>query len=381
MKTFTTIKIKIPQRKELFETMKQYSFSAQKVIDFGWNIQTNNKRELHDLTYYKIRKETQLPAQLVCSSRDKAVEVLKASKFKHSKPVMKNFLTIRYDARSFSLKHTKDSYYLSLSTIEGRIKIPIEIPEYYWKYLDWKVCSADLIKRKKGLFLNIAMSRNLPTPKISKGFLGVDVGINNIAVTSNRRFFNAKQIKRKKLMFKRLRAKLQSKGTRSSRRLLKKISGRENRWMTWINHNISKQIVDCEEGTIVMENIKGIRKQRKGRRLNYWLSNWSYFQLQSFVEYKAISKGKRFTKVSPYMTSQTCSRCGQVGSRSKSFFKCPHCGYTLNADLNASFNLAKHNSMSDCVSAAVTQPHIQVYEHKGFSQAIACEIMDKSHQI
>ena len=179
-------------------------------------------------------------------------------------------------------------------------------------------------------------------------------------------------------MFKRLRSKLQSKGTRSSRRLLKKISGRENRWMTWVNHNISKKIVNCREGTIVIENIKGIRKNSKGRRFNFWLHNWSFFQLQSFIEYKAIMNGKRIMKVNPYHTSKSCSHCGELGSRSKSFFVCLHCGYSLNADLNASFNLAKHHSISDGVLVPVTVPDIQAYEHKGSSSAIACEPMDKS---
>jgi transposase len=108
------------------------------------------------------------------------------------------------------------------------------------------------------------------------------------------------------------------------------------------------------------------------------LNNWSYFQLQNFIEYKTIIKGKRFIKVSPYMTSQTCSRCGQVGSLSKSFFKCSHCGYTLNADLNASFNLAKRNSISDCVSVDVNQPYSRSDEVKGTSYTIATELMAKA---
>ena len=286
-------------------------------------------------------------------------------------------LTIRLDARSFSFKCNNKGYYVSLSTIDGRIKIPVDIPEYFWKYLDWKICSADLIMKKFGLFLHICVSRNI-TPMISDGCLGVDVGINNIAVTSNKQFFNGKQIKSKKLIFKRLRAKLQAKGTSSSRRLLKKLSGRENRWMTWINHNISKRIINCSEGTIVIENIKGIRNNNRGKRLNFWLGNWSYYQLHKFIEYKGILKGKRIIKVSPYHTSKICSKCGQISSRSKNFFVCKHCGYSLNADLNASFNLAKHHSMSDGVSVAVTQPYSRSDEVKNSSRITATEFMAKS---
>jgi len=380
MKTIATIKIKLPYKKELIETMKQYSYSANKVIDFGWNIQTDDKRELHDLTYYKIRKETQLPSQLVCSSRDKAVEVIKSVfKSKGNKPVAKKLMTIRYDARSFSFKSDRTSYYVSLSTIKGRIKIPVEIPEYYWKYLDWRVRSADLVyDRKKRLFLHVVFSRELPISTPSKNTLGIDLGVNNIAVTSNKQFFNAKQIKLKKIKFKRLKAKLQAKGTKSAKKLLKKISGREKRFMAWVNHNVSKEIVEnVEEGIIVMEKLKGIRKQRLGKRLNFWLHSWSFYQLQSFIEYKAIRKGINVIRVNPYRTSKICSRCGNIGSRSKSFFKCKHCDYTLNADLNASFNLAKHHSMSDGVSVDVIQPYSRSVDAKAIP-GIEAELTAKS---
>lgn len=381
MKSVATIKLKIPKREELLETMRQYSKSAQTVVETGWNEGTYFKRPLHDLTYYKIREQTDLPAQLVCSSRDKACETLKALRKvkKPTKPTFKEHLTIRYDARSFTFK----TDYVSLVTVDGRVKIPLDIPEYYWQYLDWKVCSADLIlDRKNRLFLHITFSRDININSLScsnSKIVGVDVGINQVAVTSNRQFFSANQIKRNKLKFKRLRAKLQSKGTRSSQRLLKKISGREKRFMRYWNHVISKQIVNnCNIGdTIALENIKGIRS-RKGRRFNFWLHRWSFYQLQRFIAYKAIRRGIKVTKVSPYHTSQICSKCGQLGSRSKGFFKCLHCGYSLNADLNASYNLAKHHSMADCVSVPVTAPDIQADEHKGSLRAIEYEAMDKS---
>ena len=304
--------------------------------------------------------------------------VVKIKVKKPTKPKVKELMSIRYDARSFTFK----TNYVSLVTTKGRVKIPLEIPEYYWKYLDWKVCSADLIQdRKKRLFINITFSRDVNIDKISNGLqVGVDVGINNVAVTSNKVFFNANQIKRQRLKYKRLKAKLQSKGTRSAKRLLKAISGREKRFIKYWNHVISKEIVsDCDVGDlIVMENLKGIRNIMKGRKFNFWLHGWSFYQLHSFISYKALQKGVRTIKVSPYMTSQTCSRCGKVGSRFKGFFCCSHCGYSLNADLNASFNLAKHDSNADCVSVSVTMPDIRADEHKGSLRTIACEVMDKS---
>lgn len=382
MKTIATVKLKIPMNKVLLETMKQYSQSMQSVIDCGWNEGSYFKRQLHDLTYYSIRENSQLPAQLVCSSRDKACEILKVQNKRKNptKPKVKDIMTIRYDARSFTFK----TNYISFVSIKSRIKIPLDIPEYYWKYLDWKICTADLIfDRKKRLFINITFSRdiNIDITSCRNGnTVGVDVGINNVAVTSNIKFFNSNHIKTHKLKFKRLKAKLQSKGTKSAKRLLRKISGREQRFMKYWNHVISKEIINsCETGdTIAMENIKGIRT-RKGKKFNFWLHRWSYYQLQSFISYKAIPKGIKTVKVSPYMTSQICSKCRQIGTRSKGFFCCSHCGYSLNADLNGAINIAsKHHSKTDDVSVVVTRPYIQTDEHKGSLRTIECEVMDKS---
>ena len=116
--------------------------------------------------------------------------------------------------------------------------------------------------------------------------------------------------------------------------------------------------------------------------MNFWINGWSFYQLQNFIRYKAVREGIRVIKVNPYMTSQTCSKCGLVGSRSKGFFVCNHCKYSLNADLNASKVLAKHHSMTDGVLATVTSPNIQSDEHKGvLLNAIVCELMDKSPRL
>ena len=150
-----------------------------------------------------------------------------------------------------------------------------------------------------------------------------------------KQFFNSNIIKTKKLKFKRLKAKLQSKGTLSAKRLLKKISGKEQRFMKYWNHVISKEIIKgCETGdTIILENLKGIRKTNQGKTMNYWISNWSFHQLQNFIEYKATHKGIEVVRVKPNFTSQICHRCGRLGSRLKGCFCCNHCGFLCIRDL------------------------------------------------
>jgi len=149
--------------------------------------------------------------------------------------------------------------------------------------------------------------------------------------------------------------------------------------MKWINHNISKDIVSNFNGNkIVMENLKGIRKQRRGKIMNYWISNWSFYQLQSFIQYKAELKGIEVVRVKPNYTSQICHRCGQLGSRLSGCFSCLHCGLTsYSADLNAARNLA-HPMLVER-QALVTVPYSQSDEAEGNSQvAIEAELMAKS---
>ncbi len=362
MKSFVTVKLKIRQREEVLETMRQYSKAVSYISDKGFKAVITNRYDLHHLCYYDAKQKFGLPSQFVINANRIASQTLKSVKTnKGSKPVFKEFLPLPFDKRTFSFSSDK----IRLTTIKGRIDVPVEVPECYWKYLDWSPQTAQIVKTKKGLFIHITFSRNVNACVPDGKTVGVDVGINHVAVTSNKQFFSGGKVKSCMVKFKRLRGKLQAKGTRNSRKLLNKLGGKERRFKAWVNHNVSKGIVDnCRAGdTIVMEDVKGIRRN-KGRKLNFWLHGWNFFQLQSFIRYKAVKRGIRTIKVNPYLTSQTCSRCGKVGTRFKGFFRCLHCGYSLNADLNASFNLAKRDSMSDRVSAAVNQPNIPNDESK-----------------
>ena len=191
------------------------------------------------------------------------------------------------------------------------------------------------------------------------GRLGVDLGVNNLAVTSSGEFFRSSEVKQIKRRFNFLRAKLQAKGTRSAKLLLRKVSCRETRFMAWVNHNVSKQIVSglSAGDAIVMEDLKGIRKVRRGKRMNYWISNWSFYQLQRFVQYKSERRGVSVRLERPAYTSKLCHRCGLFGSRSKACFACLHCGLTCySAVVNAARNLA-HPMLVER-QAVVNQPNV-----------------------
>ncbi|RKX65329.1 MAG: hypothetical protein DRP42_04950 [Tenericutes bacterium] len=377
MRTTVTAKIRIDPTNRVVATIKAYTKSLQFCVNYAWKHKITQNFKLHYAIYRTIRKRFKLPSQIAVACMRQACGMVKKAK---TKPIIKN-TSVGYNfPRSANIKGTT----LVLRLLKTRQEFDFTIPACYEEYFSWDVSESLLRMDKKGrCFFMFTFSKEIIATEqngCSQNIvLGIDLGVNNLAVCSDSRFYNSAKVKQVKRKFKHLRSKLQVKGTRSSKRLLKKLSGRETRWMAWINHNISKDIVTNFNGNkIVMENLKGIRKRYRGKIMNYWISNWSFFQLQSFIQYKSIMKGIEVVRVKPNYTSQICHRCGKLGSRSDGSFCCLHCGLSnFNADLNASRNLA-HPMLVER-QALVTVPHSRVDEHKGTSQSvIACETMAKS---
>jgi len=124
-----------------------------------------------------------------------------------------------------------------------------------------------------------------------------------------------------------------------------KIGNKVSMFQKSVNHKYSKYIIDeaiknkCY--LIQMEDLSGIGKSSK------FLRNWSYFSLQTDIEYKAKMAGIEVVKINPMYTSQRCSKCGSIhdGNRPKdkkgqAYFKCVSCGLEINADRNASINIS-----------------------------------------
>jgi len=143
--------------------------------------------------------------------------------------------------------------------------------------------------------------------------------------------------------YKSIRKALQKKGRYA---LIKKIKNRESRVVRNINHQISKRLVveaQSNKAIIVLEGLKNIRRTAKTRRKQrYSLNSWSFYQLQSMIEYKSKKYGVPVAYVEPQYTSQRCSRCGHIDSNSRKAkqFHCTGCGVVENADANAGFNIA-----------------------------------------
>jgi putative transposase len=340
MKVVVTVKVKLADVSEVLnDTMSVYAQAVQFCIDTAWRHHITSKAQLQRWCYAEVKERFGLQAQLVINALTQAVEMVKKAQ---SKPEVSPELSIRYNfPRCASI--SKDWTRLSLSTIKGRVKFNILIPEVFEPYLEWKLGESTLIKDYKGrFFFCFTFSKRTDIqPKTSNycNIRGVDLGVNTLAVTSDGNFFGS--VKQQRVRWERLVAELQSKGTRAAKRKLQRASGRWKRFMTWVNHNVSKRIVEplSEGDVLVMEDLIYIRQTAK---YNRWVHKWAFRELQLFLEYKATLKGVRVVYVRPHYTSQECSRCHTRNTRRhRGFFECLTCGYTLNSDLNGARNIAQ----------------------------------------
>jgi IS605 OrfB family transposase len=206
----------------------------------------------------------------------------------------------------------------------------------------------------------LATTVNAPEPPeqgTPEGWLGVDLGIVNIAVDSAGNVYSGAAIKSIRHRNRRIRAKLQSKGTKAAKRLLRMRNRKEARFAAHTNHVISKSIVATAKAQgqgIAIEELGGMRDRvtvRRGQRAT--VHSWSFFQLRGFIEYKARLAGIRVKAVDPRNTSRTCPLCGcidKANRRTQSKFLCISCGYAAAADMNAASNIASR-------AALVSQPY------------------------
>jgi IS605 OrfB family transposase len=218
--------------------------------------------------------------------------------------------------------------------------------------------------------LHVVVTVGAPEVAPSDDVVGVDLGLSRPAVTSTNRFLGKRAWKAIEGQLFKLKRALQQRGTKSAKRHLRKVRHKQMRFRHNADHILSKQIVQSAEmgGTIVLENLKDIRKRARMRRKTETqprIHSWSFAQLRNFIGYKAEERGCRVVAVDPRHTSQACSRCGHSARnnrRSRDLFVCRACSYSLHADLNGARNIAAKYRAEGGTSAfgglSVNQPSV-----------------------
>lgn len=344
-----TVKCKIDPSREQTETLERtlvaFSDACNLALEEGRESKTSSTMRIHHFAYYKIRKQFLLPANLAVRAIARASGILKVKGRINSivKPS-----SIDLDQRIFSF-HEKEGV-VGVTAIDGRIKIPLLLGDYQRNLLSGKnPTSAVLGKTRKGQwYINIQVKLPDPPPSSKDGgCLGVDLGIKRIASTSDGKTWDGEVLTQTRNTFQSTRSSLQKakaqRKTRSISRLLKRLSRRERRFQSHINHEISRSLVNEALETkrmIALEDLTGIRTgmkvRRKQRRTHH---SWAFYQLRLFIAYKALLAGVEVFLVDPAYTSQTCSCCGERGQRKSLLFTCKICG-TFDADINAAKNIA-----------------------------------------
>lgn len=374
MKQVLTVSCKLnvtpEQLPKIEETLRAFA-DACKYANKTLDSKLTNEVAMQSLCYHDVRARFGLSAQLAIHAIRRVSGNRKTAK-KEGKPVTGFAPTsATYDSRTFSFRE-KD-WTVSLTLLGGRERFTLHIGNYQLGLLKGqKPKTATLSKRKDGsYYLNIQLESTLEKPQETDKILGCDLGRTDICVTSENDTYSGEKITKVRDHYSNLRAKLQqkaSRGTRSSRRrcreLLQRLSGKEKRFQAHQNHTISCQLVKkakANNACLALEDLNGIRKRTnqlprakaERRRSN----SWSFYQLRQFLIYKCIKFGVKLVFVDPRYTSKTCHNCLHIHPvRDKSYrsgksFRCGHCSWSGDADLNGAKNIST-------LGAVVNQPSI-----------------------
>jgi len=330
------------QHNALLETMHQFNEACNYIANIAFEMGTANKIELQKVVYYDVRNKFKLSAQLTIRAIAKVSEAYKRDRT--IKPKFRPDGAIVYDQRILSWRKLEA---VSILTNNGRQIIPVRIGEYQKVRLDRIRGQADLILRDGIFYLAVVVEVPEPSKFDAVGTLGVDLGIVNITTDSDGIAVRGEQIDITRERYARIKAGLQKAGTRSAKRHLKRISGKERRFHTHTNHCISKKVVAKAKDTgrmIAIEDLEGIRTRmtvRKAQRSRQ--HSWTFRQLGSFIEYKAALAGVPLVFVTGAYTSQTCPVCNHIDKRNRptrNDFRCVQCGYAGSADHVGAINIA-----------------------------------------
>ncbi len=345
----------------LHDTIDQFRDAANHVVrhardEDGYVI--TNKRRLHDRTYADVREATDLHANLVQAARRRAAESLKSvvATWQQGKYAGLPCFTspfLEYDKRSATFHDD----HASLSTVDGRITVDYVLPEEgrdtpHARYLfsdEYETTGATLHYRETTdeFYLHVRTKAGVgATDRPENGtVLGVDLGVENIAVTSTGVFWSAAELNHWHREYEKRRGSMQQRGTRYSHEAIKRVgekeAGRFKQLLHRVANGIVREAVDNECSYIAFEDLTNIRERLPGAKR---LHAWAFNRLHEYVSYKTKELGIVVEQVNPHYTSQRCSRtdCGFTSSNnrpSQNQFECQKCGYQIHADYNAAKNI------------------------------------------
>ena len=343
----------------LEDTVDTFLWCAQYVVDYAFQGEyvTTNKIQFNDETYDDVREKTEgFNGGLVQAARNKAAEACKSvvARWKNEKNASKPTFTsphVVYDHRTATFHDD----YVSLATTDGRIEADYVLPEEesdtpHSEYLfseEYETTGAELHYHDGNWMLHLHCTLEVESDTSEQAttengtVLGVDLGVNTLAVTSTGTFWTGDEFDHWRREYEKRRGSLQQCGTRWAHQNIQSVGRREEGRFTLMLHRISTELVaearEHECMVIAFEDLTDIR-ERTGAS---WGHKWAFDRLYDYVEYKAEEYGIDVEEVTPENTSRRCSHCGftHPDNRDGEEFECQKCGYENHADYNAAKNI------------------------------------------
>ena len=343
----------------LLRTLETTNQACNAISRVAWQTRTFGTFALQKRCYRDVRDAFGLSAQMTVRALAKV-----GASYTRDRTVQRHFQpqgSIAYDDRILSWNLHAPS--VSIWTVAGRLSIPFVAGERQVRLLHTRQGETDLVYRRGTFYLLATCTVVEPDPISVGGALGVDLGVTNIVAQSDGEVLSGSHIKNVRYRHRRLRTRLQKKGTKAAKRRLKQLSGQERRFAADTNHVIAKRLVQQAARTkraLALEDLKGIRSRVRARRpQRVVLHSWAFHQLRSFIQYKARLAGVPVVLVDPRNTSRECAQCGHIDKASRktqASFVCTSCGATAHADVNAATIIRRR---AEVMLPHVSEPRLQ----------------------
>lgn len=352
MKLVAAIKLlpTLDQATCLLATLARCNEAATWLAQVGYDSKTFGQFALHKMAYADMRSRYGLTAQAAVRTIAKVADAFKVNK--EVAPVFRPDAAQPYDDRI--MRFVSGGNAVSLWTLQGRMVLPCVMGTHQRCLIAYRKGEADLCLVRGKWYLAATCEVPETEPFEAEDWLGVDLGLVNIAVDSDGTTYSGEAVERQRRHHQKRRRGLQKCGTKGAKRRLRKLAGKQRRFQTHQNHCVSKALVGDAERTgrgLVLENLKGIRARVTARNSDQRarLGNWGFGQLGGFVTYKSKRAGVPLVFVDPRNTSRQCVACGCIDKRNRpnqATFKCIGCGHEAPADLNAACNIRQRGRAS-----------------------------------
>lgn len=340
-------------KNKIVNMLEKQRFAWNECSKVKFNIPTNSIILLHGAFYYNFRNHNpEIPSQVIISAEQSVLSTyrsIKSNKQKLNKPPEKKKLSIRLDKRTYSYKNG----IFSIISLEKRVKCsPYIYPKLQELISKYRFCDPLLFEKNGEVWICLTFD----IPEIlsqNKLAVGIDVGICNLAATSEGNLYQDKQFngRKRKLRFNKRKLQSKSKTSKSARRKLKKLKRKERNINQNFSHHLANKIIsDTKADTIVLENLKSIKVKKHKYQNKNRISQVPMFELRRILTYKALLHEKTVIEVCPAYTSQIDHRTGKLDGKRIGGRYIGKDGQILHADCNAACNIALRSKLPCSIS-------------------------------